>query len=163
MTQSKKPDLKIVKKERNLTAKQRAFVNEIVKGKLDTHIDCYMKVYDVARTKTGAIPKHAHVDCSRLVSNPSVALAIRKGLERKETSTVASSVRTRSYVLERLMKESQEADSDSARISALSLLGKTVNLFTDTVEIKDTRPSEDIQEEIEEKILSLLQKEEPNP
>ena len=163
MTQSKKPELKIVKKERELTAKQRAFVHEIVKGKLDTHIDCYMKVYDVARTKTGAIPKHAHVDCSRLMSNPKVILAIRKGLERKEASTVASSVRTRSYVLERLMKESQEAESDSARISALSLLGKTVNLFSDTVEIKDTRPSEDIAEEIEEKILSLLQKEEPKP
>ena len=163
MTDKSKLHLKVVKKPTDLTPKQRAFVEGIVKGKLGSHIEVYMSVYDVARTKTGAIPKHAHVDCSRLMSNPIVALAIRKGLERKEASTVASSVRTRNYVLERLMKESQEADSDSARISALSLLGKTVNLFSDTVEIKDTRPSEDIQEEIEEKILGLLQKEEPNP
>jgi hypothetical protein len=157
---TEKPDLKIVKKETDLTMKQRAFVEEIIKGKLGSHIDAYMKIYDVALTKSGKTPKHAHVDCSVLMSNPKIALAIRKGMDRKETSAVASSLRTRSYVLERLMKESKEADSDSARISALSLLGKTVNLFSDTIEIKEARDSNDIEADIEAKIVALLSEQE---
>ena len=157
---TEKPDLKIVKKETDLTMKQRAFVEEIIKGKLGSHIEAYMKIYDVALTKLGKTPKHAHVDCSVLMSNPKIALAIRKGMDRKETSSVASSLRTRSYVLERLMKESKEADSDSARISALSLLGKTVNLFSDTIEIKEARDSNDIEADIEAKIVALLSEQE---
>ena len=157
---TEKPDLKIVKKETDLTMKQRAFVEEIIKGKLGSHIEAYMKIYDVALTKSGKTPKHAHVDCSVLMSNPKIALAIRKGMDRKETSSVASSLRTRSYVLERLMKESKEAVSDSARISALSLLGKTVNLFSDTIEIKEARDSNDIEADIEAKIVALLSEQE---
>ena len=72
----------------------------------------------------------------------------------------ASSLRTRNYVLERLMSESKEADSDATRVRALELLGKTVSLFNDTIEIKETRDSNDIEAEIEEKIVALLSKEE---
>ena len=112
--------------------------------------ECYMQVYDVSITKTGKIPKHAHVDCSRLMANPSVSLHISNGLKRLETNAVASTTRTRSYVLEQLMRESKEADSDSTRVRALELLGKTVNLFSDTLEIKESRTSDDIESEIED-------------
>jgi hypothetical protein len=54
------------------------------------------------------------------------------------------------------MSESKEADSDSTRVRALELLGKTVSLFNDTIEIKEARDSETIEEEIEEKIVALL-------
>jgi len=158
MTDKKKPELKIVKdRPEILTAKQRAFVDEIVKGKLDTQIDCYMKIYNVARTKTGAIPKHAHVDCSKLISNPKVNLAIRRGLQRKETGAVASGIRTKNYVLERLMAESRDAESDASRIRSLELLGKTIGLFTDVIEERKERDSELIAEEIEDKIIKLLE------
>ena len=156
----KKPDLKVVnnkKKDKPLTLKQRAFVEAIVRGKLDSQIDCYMQVYNVARTKTGAIPKHAHVDCSRLMSNPSVSLAIKKGIARKELTLTASSARTRTYVLERLLKESREADSDSARIRAIELLGKTVAMFTDaTTEHPSNRSPQEIEQDIEAKLEQLL-------
>tara|TARA_R100001377_G_scaffold7708_1_gene4058 strand:+ start:471 stop:971 length:501 start_codon:yes stop_codon:yes gene_type:complete len=151
-----KTKLKLIKNDDDLTIKQRAFVKEIVRGKLGSQIDCYMHVYDCARTKTGGIPKHAHVDCSKLMANPKIALAVRRGLERKETSSLASGIRTRSYVLEQLMRESKEADSDSTRVRSLELLGKTCGLFSDTIEVKESRPSEDIEEEIEAKILNLL-------
>ena len=157
---TEKPDLKIVKKEPELTIKQRAFVDEIIKGKLGSYKEAYAKVYDVTLTKTGKIPKWVEVEASKLVANPKIALSLHKAIERKETSAVASSLRTRNYVLERLMKESKEADSDSARITALSLLGKTVNLFSDTIEIKEARDSEDIEEEIEAKIVALLSEQE---
>ena len=157
---TEKPELKIVRKEPELTIKQRAFVEEIIKGKLGSYKEAYAKVYDVTLTKTGNIPKWVEVEASKLVANPKIALSLHRAIERKETSAVASSLRTRNYVLERLMQESKEADSDSARITALSLLGKTVNLFSDTIEIKESRDSVDIEEEIEAKIVALLSEQE---
>ncbi len=157
-----KTKLKLIRNDEDLTIKQRAFVREIVKGKLGNQIDCYMQVYDVARTKTGGVPKHAHVDCSKLMANPKISLAVRRGLERKEESTVASSIRTRSYVLEQLMRESKESESDSARIRSLELLGKTCGLFSDTLEIKESRTSDDIESEIEQKIEALIRESEGN-
>ncbi len=157
---TEKPNLKIVNKETDLTIKQRAFVDEIIRGKLGSYKEAYAKVYDVTLTKQGKIPKWVEVEASKLVANPKIALSLHKAIQRKEDTAVASSLRTRNYVLERLMKESQEADSDSARITALSLLGKTVNLFSDTIEIKEARDSDDIEAEIEQKIIALLSKEE---
>ena len=157
---TEKPNLKIVNKDTDLTIKQRAFVDEIIRGKLGSYKEAYAKVYDVTLTKQGKIPKWVEVEASKLVANPKIALSLHKAIQRKEDVAVASSLRTRNYVLERLMKESQEADSDSARITALSLLGKTVNLFSDTIEIKEARDSNDIEAEIEEKIVALLSKEE---
>lgn len=156
MAQDKKPQLKVVKKETELTPKQRAFVEGIVRGKLGTHIEVYMSVYDVARTKTGGIPKHAYVDCSKLMSHPKISLSISKGLQRKEDSLVASAHRTRSYVIEQLYKESRESDSDASRVRALELLGKSVSLFSDVVETKESRSSDLVESEIESRLIELL-------
>ena len=157
MTEKSKPQLKVVKKPTDLTPKQRAFVEGIVRGKLGSHIEVYMSVYDVARTKTGGIPRHAHIDCSRLLSNPKVALSIAKGLERKEQSLIASSHRTRAYVIDQLYKESKDSDNSSAsRVRALELLGKSVSLFSDVVETKENRSSDLIESEIESRLVELL-------
>ena len=156
MTEKSKPQLKVVKKPTDLTPKQRAFVEGIVKGKLGSHIDVYMSVYDVARTKTGGIPKHAYVDCSKLMSNPKVSLSISNGLQRREHSLVASAHRTKAYVIEQLYKESKESDSDASRVRALELLGKSVSLFSDVVETKESRSSDLIESEIESRLVELL-------
>jgi hypothetical protein len=132
-TQDKKTTLKLVKKESDLTIKQRAFADAIIKGKLGSFKEVYADVYDVTLTKQGKIPKWVEVEASRLMANPKVSLSIQQGLQRRETNAVASTTRTRSYVLEQLMRESKEAESDSSRIRALELLGKTVNLFSDTL------------------------------
>jgi len=157
---TEKPSLKIVKKDTDLTIKQRAFVDEIIRGKLGSYKEAYAKVYDVTLTKQGKIPKWVEVEASRLIANPKVALSLHKAIQRKEDVAVASSLRTRNYVLERLMSESKEADSDATRVRALELLGKTVSLFNDTIEIKEARDSDDIEAEIEQKIIALLSKEE---
>ena len=57
MKKDKTPKLEVVKKEPDLTIKQRQFVNEIVKGKLGSYKEAYAKVYDVSLTKQGKIPK----------------------------------------------------------------------------------------------------------
>jgi hypothetical protein len=160
MSKDKKPDLKIVKKDLDLTIKQRAFVNEIVKGKLGSYKEAYAKVYDVSLTKTGKIPKWVEVEASKLVANPKIALSIQRAIERKETSLTASALRTRNYVIESLYKESKESDSDSTRVRALELLGKSVALFTDVTEERKARDTHEIEQDIEAKLEQLLQQDE---
>ena len=157
---TKKPDLKIVNKDTDLTIKQRAFVEEIIRGKLGSYKEAYAKVYDVQLTKTGKIPKWVEVEASRIVANPKIALSIQRAIERKETSLTASALRTRNYVIESLYKESKESDSDSTRVRALELLGKSVALFTDVTEERKSRDTEEIEKDIEAKLEQLLQQDE---
>ena len=59
-------------------------------------------------------------------------------------------------MLEQLYKESIGADSDASRIRALELLGKTVGIFTDQIEVKSHRSTEEIDRDLEDKIVQLL-------
>ena len=152
----KKPDLKVVKKDPELTIKQRSFVNEIVRGKLGSYKEAYAKVYDVKLTKTGKIPKWVEVEASKLVANPKIAISIQKAIERKESSLIASSLRTKNYVIDQLYKESQSSESDASRVRALELLGRSVALFSDVVETKEARDTSDIEQDIEERLTRLL-------
>ena len=161
-TSDPKPTLQLVKKESDLTIKQRAFADAIIKGKLGSFKEVYADVYDVTLTKQGKIPKWVEVEASRLMANPKVSLSIQQGLQRREVNAVASTSRTRSYVLEQLMKESKKAKSDSSRVRALELLGKTVNLFSDTLEIKESRGTHDIEQDIESRIEALIRESEGN-
>ena len=158
MSKEEKPKLKVVKQDKDLTIKQRQFVDEIIKGKLGSYKEAYAIVYDVELTKTGKIPKWVEVEASRLVANPKIALSIQKAIQRKEQSSVATSLRTRNYVIDQLYRESKESDSDSARIRALELLGKSVSLFSDVVETKEARTSDEVERDIEERIEALLNK-----
>tara|TARA_R100001082_G_scaffold83412_1_gene50141 strand:+ start:76 stop:558 length:483 start_codon:yes stop_codon:yes gene_type:complete len=152
----KKPKLELVKKDTPLTLKQRAFVNEIVKGKLGSYKEAYAKVYDVTLTKAGKVPKWVEVEASKLVANPKIALSLHKAIERREQSVTASALRTRNYVIERLYKESKESESDASRVRSLELLGKTVAMFSDVLEERSARDSEDIERDIEAKLEQLL-------
>tara|TARA_X000000368_G_scaffold88255_2_gene67210 strand:- start:28773 stop:29321 length:549 start_codon:yes stop_codon:yes gene_type:complete len=161
MTDDKKPDLKIVgtkpKPETELTPKQRAFIEEIVKGKT-TYKEAYAKVYDVKLNKNGSIPKWVNVEASKMLANPKISLSIQRAISKREEGVVASSIRTRSYVLERLLAESRGDNEDStpaSRVRSLELLGKTSGMFTDTVEVKEQRDSSTIEAEI----LRLLENE----
>jgi len=156
MTDSKKPDLRLVKKETPLTIKQRAFVSEIVRGKLGSYKEAYATVYDVTLTKAGKIPKWVEVEASKLVASPKIALSIRDAIERKEQVVTASALRTKNYVVERLFRESQDSESDASRVRALELLGKSVAMFSDVVEERGVRESEDIERDIEAKLEQLL-------
>ena len=156
MNDKEKPNLKLVSKETPLTIKQKQFVDEIIKGKLGSYKEAYAKVYDVTLTKANKVPKWVEVEASKLVANPKIALSIQRAIERKQVSSVASSLRTRNYVIDQLYRESKESDSDSARIRALELLGKSVSLFSEVVETKEARTSDEVEADIEERIQALL-------
>jgi len=155
-----KPTLKLVSKpDTILTPKQRAFVDAIVKGKITTYKECYAKTYDVTLTKTGGIPKWCEVEASKLMANPKIALSIQTAIEKRDRSTLSSAVRLREHVMTQLYKESLEASSDSSRIRSLELIGKTIGLFTDQIEVRGTKSVEDIDQELEAKVMSLISNE----
>ena len=73
-----------------------------------------------------------------------------------DVTLTTSAVKLRDHVMTQLYKESLEASSDSSRIRSLELIGKTIGLFTDQIEVKDNRSVEDIDEDIETKIMALM-------
>lgn len=145
-----------VVKDDNLTMKQRRFVDAILSDKYDSQIACYMDVYDVELDDKGNVPKWANVECTRLMQNPKIALSIREGLKAKEQRLLASTLRTKDYVLKKLYSLAEDDIQASSKIRALELLGKSVAMFTDVQETKETRTSEDVEKELEDKINQLL-------
>jgi phage terminase small subunit len=137
-----------VVKDDNLTMKQRRFVDAILSDKYDSQIACYMDVYDVELDDKGNVPKWANVECTRLMQNPKITLSIREGLKAKEQRLLASTLRTKDYVLKKLYSLAEEDIQASSKIRALELLGKSVAMFTDVQETKE--------KELEEKINQLL-------
>lgn len=147
--------LRVVKEDK-LTTKQRQFVDAILSDKYDSQIACYMDVYDVELDDKGKIPNWANVEATRLMQNPKVTLSIKEGLEAKEKRLLASTLRTKDYVLKKLYSLAEEDIQASSKIRALELLGKSVAMFTDVQETKETRTSEDVEKELEDKINQLL-------
>ena len=160
MSDDKKPDLRIVESVKPrpgaLTAKQQAFVREIVKGKLGSYKEAYAKVYDVTLNQNGSIPKWVEVEASKLVAHPKVALSIQASTRRREQGDIASALRTRNYVVESLYRESKESESDASRVRALELLGKSVAMFTEVTTERTARDTAEIEQDIEEKLAQLL-------
>jgi hypothetical protein len=155
-----KPALKLVSKpDTILTPKQRHFCDLVVKGKIGSYKACYAKAYDVTLTKTGGIPKWTEVEASRLMADPKIALSIQTAIEKRDRSTLSSAVRLREHVMTQLYKESIQASSDSSRIRSLELIGKTIGLFTDQIEVKSDRSVQEIDEDIEAKIMALISNE----
>ena len=158
MTKKTTPDLKVVGK-RELTYKQKRFVKNVcdIPDKFSGIKQAYCDAYDVKMNKDESIPKWVSKDASILHCTPSITLAIKSRLQRKEDVSVASSVRTRDYVIERLYEESKTAESDASRIRSLELLGKTIAMFTDRIEEATQRSSDDVMADIENKLEELLE------
>jgi hypothetical protein len=157
MTKKTTPDLKVVGK-RELTYKQKRFVKNVcdIPDKFSGIKQAYCDAYDVTMNKDGSIPKWVSKDSSILHCTPSITLAIKERLQRKEDVSVASSVRTREYVIERLFEESKSG-SDASRVRSLELLGKSVAMFTDKIEETTSRSSSDVMTDIENKLEELLE------
>ena len=146
--------LKVVKG--SLTAKQRAFVKELSSGKPTTLKQAYANAYDVTLNKDGSIPVWVEREASLLAASPKIAQSLKRASDREELAVTASALRTKSYVLERLLSESQSAESDASRVRALELLGKSVALFSDVIEDRSARDAVDIEKDIEDRLSRLL-------
>ena len=143
-------------KRRKLTAKQEAFLAEMIKGR--TQADAYRTAYNAERSSPSAI----YTEAGRLMGHPEIArrlLAHQASVERSAASSALSErAERRAFVLEGLEREARTAASDSARVQALALLGKTqgVDLFTDRVEQVADRTPDEVRAELEQRLAALL-------
>ena len=144
-------------KRRPLTAKQEAFLAEMIKG--STQADALRASRDCSKWKPSAI----YTEANRLMGHPEIhrrLLAHQASVERSAASGALSErAERRAFVLEGLEREARTATSDSARVQALALLGKTqgVDLFTDRVEqVGADLTADEVRDELERRLQALL-------
>ena len=132
-----------------LTAKQEAFAQGVASGK--TLSEAYRDSYDCQNMKDASV----WTEASKLMDNPKVIHRVSALQKATEEKTLHDQARLRRLVLERLYEESANAESDSARIRALELLGKSIAMFTDKLEQETKERSAD---EIERELIARLER-----
>ena len=139
--------------KRKLTAKQERFLAGLIRGQ--SQYDAYCEAYSAKGMKRSAIDTAAW----RLTSHPEIARRLHAHHASIERAASASALSRRRLVLERLEHEAVNAESDSARVRALELLGKThdVGLFVERIETDSgDRSPDDLRREVQDKLTALL-------
>jgi len=160
----KKPKLKIVggtqkefkptrQKEQPITAKQSEFARLVAEeGK--TASDAYRAVYNVS---PNTLDKTIWSMASALMANHKVSKRIKDIHKRLEEDKMTRAVRREEYVLKKLTEEVEQGDQASNRLKALHLLGQTVSMFGNKLEV-ETKQVDRSPEEVAEDLKSKLQK-----
>ncbi len=140
-------------KGRKLTAKQEAFLAGLIRGQ--SQYEAYCGAYSAEGMKRSAIDTEAW----RLAGHPEIARRLHAHQGSVERAAQASALSRRRLVLERLEHEATNAESDSARVRALELLGKThdVGLFVERIETDNTeRTPDELRTELQSRLTALL-------
>ena len=134
-----------------LTDKQEAFAVLVASGKNQS--EAYRLAYDAEKMQ----PSTVWTEASLLLSNQKVANRLMALNQEKEQQRRMMAVSRAERVLQRLESLADSAQTESVRVRANELLGKTAGLFTDQVEITtDTdRTVDQIQAAITERLKRL--------
>ena len=147
-----KPYLKVVRDTDRLTAKQEGFAEKVARGAVlsDAYRECY--------SAENMTDKAVWVEACRLASNPKVTLRVKAIQAEIEADHRTRAARREAFVLDRLQKECLEAETDGARVRALELLGKTVGIFTDRVEVEHDgdKTAAELEADLEKRLAALL-------
>jgi hypothetical protein len=135
----------------DLTPKQLHFCRAVVSGR--TMSDAYREAYNTSNMKPASI----HREASVLMSHPMVTQRVQRLQGQKDRAVVASSLTDRERVLDKLREFMETAQpSDSAKIRAAELLGKSIGLFKDvTITEKPVRTAEELKEELNRRLTAL--------
>ena len=106
-----------------LTAKQTKFINEVSEG--SSQSSAYRKAYDTSRMT----PKTVWEESSRLRKHPKVAARIVELEAEKEARQRVQALSREDRILNELEDIAFGSTNAMARLRALELLGKTVDLF----------------------------------
>ena len=138
-----------------ITPKQHEFARLIAEEHL-TSSDAYRRAY---KPNILAKNKSVHEMACRVMTNIKVQSMIRSIQHERAEDNRIRAIRREEFVLKKLMEEVEEGDQASSRIRALELLGKTVSMFSNKVEIKTKkidRSSEELTEDLKLKLQKLL-------
>ena len=115
--------------------------------------DAYREAYSAGRMKPATINREAHT----LMAIPKITTRVAALQRAKDRALVASAVSDRERVLTALRDFMVNADTDSAKIRATELLGKTVGLFkADTVDDQPQKTTAELQAELQELLGQVL-------
>lgn len=137
-----------------LTAKQEHFCQLVAQGQ--TLTEAYKTAYNV---KEGTKPSTVWSNASRLATENSKVSARIDAI----SADIAARKRTdddklKIWVTDQLKHEAMSAQSDSARVAALTQLGRSVGMFTDRVEQDDKadRGVADIEADLQRRLAALI-------
>ena len=140
---------------KKITAKQLEFARLIAEEHIISS-DAYRKAY---KPKSSAKKKSIHEMACRVLTNIKVQSMIKSIQREKYEDNRMRAIRREEYVLKKLMEEVEQGGKASTRIRALELLGKTVSMFSQKVEVetkKINRSSENITKDLKLKLQKLL-------
>ena len=147
-----KPYLSVVRDTDRLTAKQEAFAQQVAGGAIlsDAYRECYAAENMADRT--------VWTEACRLASNPKVATRIKVIQTERESDQRMVRLRREEYVLKRLQQEAEQAETDGARVRSLELLGRTISMFSDRVEIEqdESKSAAELEADLEKRLRDLL-------
>ena len=144
--------------EKKLTPKKLHFARCVASGM--TQSDAYREAFNV---KTLTKPESVHQSASRLIADPNVASRVQHLIGMRERAVAASAVTDRERVLSKLRGWMDEAEpSDSVKVRAAELLGKSANLFQSEITVTQRKDSEGLAAEIEAMLLAANESAEPS-
>ena len=74
-----------------------------------------------------------------------------------ETHALSSSLSERDKIIERLWVMADNGQAEASQLRSLELLGKSIGLFSDRVEISETKNLDEVERELVEKLSALKQ------
>lgn len=132
-------------KNTGLTQKKLHFCRCVANGMSGSA--AYVEAYNV---REGTTRKSIHEAASRLRADPKVRARIDRLIAEKERAIAVSAISDREKVLSKLRLWVDTAEqSDSNKLRAAELLGKSVGLFKDVVETTDSKSSVELLDELE--------------
>ena len=142
-----------------LTPKQLHFCRCVAGGM--TQAAAYREAYDVGE---GTRPETHQAAASRLMQKAAIRARVDRLIAEKERAVVRSAVSDREKVLAKLRQWiDPPANEDGIRevasaseLKAAELLGRACGLYRDVIEDNRSRSSEEVQAEIESKLLQIL-------
>ena len=136
-----------------LTGKQMAFCRAMASGTM-TQSAAYREAYDADNMASASV----RVEASRLLALPSITLMVETLRAGIEASIQAQGLSDRDRVLEKLRTWIDNAEpTDSNKLRAAELLGKSVGLFRDVTEaVSIDRDADIVASELERRLESLL-------
>jgi len=138
--------------QNRLTEKQETFALKVIGGL--SLSDAYRQSYRAEHMKSPTI----YVEASRLAASPKVTLRIQELLCQKDEDRHMQALRRVDFVLESLKNESLTATTDSTRVRALELMGKTIGMFNGRggKEEPQKLTVEELKQKLDEKLYRYL-------
>jgi len=141
------------KQHKPLTAKQMHFCRCVAGGM--TQAAAYREAYTV---REGTKHDSTHTVASRLMRDVRIRARVDELIRRRDSIVVAAAASDRQKVLQKLRDWTESAEpTDSNKIKAAELLGRSVGLFKDVVETSNgKRSASDIESDLMDRLDRLL-------